>query len=190
RSSFIPLGDFAGNGMDHKGDGKSPFLRDLVSAPENYASLVNALLGNTMVVEDLDTAISAWRGNGKDRCFVTVEGDIVDERGVVSGGRLSQTSHGLLARKREIAELKEQSIGSQKQVDDLKNKLEKAKAQIRDKNKALEDLTEDKWAGKEEINDFDKILFRLGQELDQCEKLSQRITEDLERQGKEQEGHK
>ncbi|MCP4668272.1 MAG: chromosome segregation protein SMC [Deltaproteobacteria bacterium] len=190
RSSFIPLGDFAGNGMDHKGDGKSPFLRDLVSAPENYASLVNALLGNTMVVEDLDTAISAWRGNGKDRCFVTVEGDIVDERGVVSGGRLSQTSHGLLARKREIAELKEQSIGFQKQVDDLKNKLEKAKAQIRDRNKALEDLTEDKWTGKEELNDFDKILFRLGQELDQCEKLSQRITEDLERQGKEQEGHK
>ncbi len=190
RGSFIPLGDLVEKGIDYKGDQGFPFLRDLVSAPENYGPLLKALLGNTVVADDLDTAITAWRANGKDRSFVTVEGDIVDERGVVSGGRLSQTSHGLLARKREIAELKAQALRSQKQVDDLSNRLEKVKVETEEKSKALEDLTEDRWTCKEEINDFDKILFRLGQELDQFEKLSQRIAEDLERQGREQDGHK
>jgi chromosome segregation protein len=190
RSSFVPLGDLVKRGRDDEGEQGFLFLRDLVSAPENYGSLLKTLLGNTVVVDDLDTAISAWRSNGKDRSFVTVEGDIVDERGVVSGGRLSQTSHGLLARKREISELKAQSLGAQKKVDALSHRLEKVKIKIQEESKALEDLTEDKWKCREEINDFDKILFRLGQELDQFEKLSQRISEDLERQGREQDGHK
>jgi len=40
-------------------------------------------------------------------------------------------------------------------------------------------LTDEKWSCRDDISDVDKILFRLGQELDQSEKLSRKIQEDL-----------
>jgi chromosome segregation protein len=101
RGSFVPLKDLNGtkNGAGHRG---FPLLRDLISVPDSYRPLLDALLGNTALAGDLDQALSAWKGNGKDQCLVTVEGDIVDGSGVLSGGRLGRGSHGILSRKREI----------------------------------------------------------------------------------------
>ena len=44
----------------------------------------------------------------------------------------------------------------------------------------MDDLTEEKWTRQEEINEFDKTLFRLAQELEQLEKLSEKISKELE----------
>ena len=190
RSSFVPLKDLIENGDDTKRHTQFPPLLDFVSVPETHRPLVNTLLKNTVVANDLETAISAWKSNKKELCLVTIEGDVVDQRGVISGGKLAQSSRGLLARKREMRVLKEQSSLYQKRVGDLKLKLEQINAEIKRKKEALENLTEDKWSCQEEINEFDKALFRLSQELDQLEKLSQRLSSDLDRKGIEQSNHK
>jgi chromosome segregation protein len=190
RSSFVPLKGLNGNVLGHDKNLPYPLLRDLVTVPDAFKPLVEALLGDTVLVEDLDTAISAWQNNGRDLCFATGEGDIVDQRGVISGGRLTQSSRGLLARKREIAELKEKCVHCRTKVVELKSKLEDIIADIQERKTRLDGLTEDKWACKGEINELDKKLYRLGQEMDQLEKLSQKISEDLESKGREQYKHK
>ena len=143
-----------------------------------------------MVVDNLEEAISAWKHNGKDQCFVTIGGDIVDQRGVISGGKLTRSSGGLLARKRETQELKEQAVVYGKKRDGLALKLEHITTQIQEKRGSIEAQAEDRWTCQEEINEFDKILFRFGQELDQSEKLSQGISDDLVKKGKDQKRHK
>ncbi len=197
RSSFIPLENLKGNGKDPIDDMQFPFLSDLINVPEQYRALINCLLGDTVVAGNLDAALSAWGNlcessgrNIKDLCFVTVDGDMVDQRGVISGGKLARSSGGLLARKREMAELKEKSAGYQKKVDGLKLKHENIIAEIEEKKGALNDLKEDKWSCQDDINEFDKALFRFAQELDQMEKLSRRVSQDLERKNKEQDKHK
>lgn len=197
RGSFVPLKDLKGNGNGQIKKLQFSLLSDMVTVEETYRPLINSFLGDTMLVEDLDKAISAWRGmaNASDQnvsglCFVTTDGDMVDERGVVSGGRLAQNSRGLLARKREIAELEKKSSDYLKRVDDLRHNLKEAVTEIEHKKKVIEDLTEDKWTCHEEVNEFDKILFRFGQELDQFDKLSEKISEDLKRKDREQDRHK
>jgi len=189
RSSFVPLKELGGNGTRSKDNPRFSYLADLISVSESYATLVKTLLGNTVLVDDLDTALSEWRSNGKDLCFVTPEGDMVDQRGVISGGKLAQSTHGLLARRREMAELKTACKHAQEQVDTLKGKLENITEQLEGKKEALAALTEERWTCQEEINDLDKMLYRLGQELDQTERLTQRISEDLERKGIEHNKH-
>ncbi len=197
RSSFVPLKDLNKNWKYQTKDSRFPCLLDFVSVPETYRPIIEELLRDTVLVENLDIAISTWKNfvdspsrNGNSMCFVTIDGDIVDKRGVVSGGKLVQSSHGILSRKRELAELKKRSINYQKKVDNLKLKLENIITEIEQKKKELELLMDDKWSCQEEINEFDKMLFRLGEEMDQLEKQRRRILEDLESKGKEQNRHK
>jgi len=197
RSSFVPFTDLRGNGTDQEEGNQFPLLRDFVSVPDEYNSLVDVLFGNTVLVEDLEQALSVWknpgsasRRNGKDLSFVTMDGDMVDQRGIITGGKLTETSRGLLARKREMAELEEKSAGFRKKVEHLKNELENIITQIGGKKAELEELIEEKWSCQEELNDFDKVLFRLGQELDQLEKLAGKISGDLEKKEIDERKHK
>ncbi|OPX36173.1 MAG: chromosome segregation protein SMC, partial [Desulfobacteraceae bacterium 4484_190.2] len=190
RGSFVPMNDLNTNGGNKKKHPQFPPLLDFVSMSERYKPLINTLLENTVVVKDLETALEAWRENKTGLCFVTIDGDIVDPRGVVSGGKLAKSSLGLLTRKREMAVLKEKSALYLKKTDDLKLKLEDINVEIQEKKESHETLIEDRWSCQEEINEFDKMLFRLGQELDQLEKLSQRISSDLDRKRIEQSNHK
>ena len=196
RSSFVPLKDLSRDRKNQIKDSQFPCLLDFVSVPETYRPIIEELLRDTVLAENLDAAISAWKNivesptrNGSGLCFVTIDGDIVDERGVISGGKLVQSSLGLLSRKRELIELKKGSVSYQKKVDELKLKLENIITEIEQKKKDLEALTEDKWSYQEEINEFDKMLFRLGEEMDQLEKQKKRISEDLDRKVKEQNRH-
>ena len=187
RGSFIPLKDLLGS--NGKKASRFPLLSNLVSVPDEYKPLVDCLLGDTVLVNDLGEALSAWKENGRDVHFVTADGDTVDSRGVISGGRLAQSSRGLLSRKREIAELKEQAAVYTKEVDERKRELDNVTIEIQGKRDALDALNEDKRTRQEEINEHDKMLFRIGQELDQLEKMFQRLSADLEKKEIEQRKH-
>ncbi|MBW1784515.1 MAG: hypothetical protein JRL30_27700 [Deltaproteobacteria bacterium] len=196
RSSFAALGHMKEGGGHRKREEGFPSLLDHVSTSPKYAPLVNALLSGTMVVEDLDTAVRSWKkahdraeGNGCGPCFVTVDGDMVDEKGVISGGKASHGSRGLLIRKREMLELKEDSVRHRRKVDALHSKLEEITERIEEKRGVIEALTEDRWTCQDEINELDKVLFRFGQELDQLEKMSGKISDDLKRKEIERNKH-
>ena len=189
RSSFVPLMDLNEKEENRNNNG-FPLLRDIVSVTDLYRPLINILLGNAALVEDLDQAISAWRKNGRDQCLVTPEGDMVERRGIISGGKLAHRSQGPLARKREIKELEERVAICKKEVEELKMRLEEVTLQMEEKKTSLDDLVEEKFECREKINDLDKAIFRLSHELDQLEKLSGRISDDLEQKGKEQTKHK
>ena len=190
RSSFVPLKDLKEEEASNGNWNGFPFLRDLVSVPDSYRSLINALLDKAVLVEDLDQAISVWRTKGKDQCLVTPEGDMVDRRGIISGGKLAHGSHGILARKREIKELEEKTARCKEVVEKLNNDIERISFEIEEKETHLDDLMEEKANCQEKINDLDKTIFRLGHELDQLEKLAERISGELEQKTKEQVRHK
>ncbi|MFQ5901042.1 MAG: chromosome segregation protein SMC [Thermodesulfobacteriota bacterium] len=81
-------------------------LLDCVKVRDGYTSIANHLLRDVVVVEDIHSAIDVWGGNGFDKTFVTLEGDIIDCWGVLLGGSLDNgKGSGILKRRREIKEL-------------------------------------------------------------------------------------
>ncbi|MFO7601850.1 MAG: chromosome segregation protein SMC [Candidatus Desulfacyla sp.] len=194
--SFAPVNQIRGAAEGLARDMGFPLLLDHVSTSPSYAPLIEALLGDTAIAEDLDTALSSWERArdlaGRNGCgigFVTIDGDRVDRMGVISGGKAAHGSRGLLIRKREIAELKEKAVRHTASVDDLRAKLEEIIARIEEKQGVIDGLTEERWTCQEEVNDLDKVLFRFGQELDQLEKMSMKISEDLKRKETERNKH-
>jgi chromosome segregation protein len=190
RGSFVSLEAMIGQKNDFKTNG-FPLLRDIVKVSEKkYNTLVDLLLGSTVIAPSLEEAITSWKSNGKNHTIVTVEGDMVDGRGIISGGRLTNRSHGLLARKREIGELEAQVAVYGKKVGKLRQGCEDIQHEMEEKRSALNLLREEKENCQEKVNELDQAIFRLSHELDQLERLSAKIIDDLEQRSEEQERHK
>ncbi len=189
KSTFIPLKDLNGREVGCKENGY-PLLRNLVGAAEQYKPLVDLLLGDAALVENLDQAISAWRQNGKNQCLVTRDGDMIDVNGIISGGKLAHTSHGILARKREIGELEKEAENLKDRVVTLRADLEKMGIGMEEVKNSLSSLSEERWACQEQMSELDKVIFQLSHELDQMERLSQRINDELGQRDREQSRQK
>src|SRR5437763_12997165 len=63
--------------------------------------------GDVLVVHDLRRALALWRQTGTGKTIVTLDGEVVDPHGVVTGGSRESAVAGVLGQKREIRELEE-----------------------------------------------------------------------------------
>ena len=189
RGSFAPL-DELNLPVKSSENCKLPFLCDYVSIDEPLRRLVENILGKTVLVKSLHEAFELRNGDENGFSYVTMEGDFVDQHGIITGGRLSRSSQGILARKREIVQLKETCAGLEKGVAKLAGEMEETVSRLRNSKKLLEDLTDKRWECQGEINELDKIVFRLSQELDQLERQSENITHDLKTKDTEKNRHR
>ena len=106
RGSFIPL-----EVRSHAGEASPEYLNetvrlsDRVKIREDFRSIADYLLGDVLLIPNLNTGISLWKRNGFSGTFVTPDGDIITAGGVLIGGNGSNGDSGLLRNKREIVEL-------------------------------------------------------------------------------------
>src|SRR5439155_9710907 len=92
-------------GTAGSGEGVVGSLRDLVSYDTSFSQIADYLLGDVTVVEDLPRALRLWHDEGSRSRLVTLDGEVVDPWGVVTGGSRQGAGWGLLQKKREIKEL-------------------------------------------------------------------------------------
>ncbi len=97
---------------------------DLVTYDEDVAPAVELLLGQILVVKDLEAARAVIRGSQRPR-IVTLEGDFVHPGGSVSGGsKQKRRQSGMLAREREWRQLPAEIADAKQQIRDLQSELE------------------------------------------------------------------
>jgi chromosome segregation protein len=83
-------------------------LTEVVRVPVECGDLVRGLLGSTLLVRDLPSALQLWNRNGVWSTYVTLEGDVVTADGILVGGAQEQGESRVLAVKREIRELEQE----------------------------------------------------------------------------------
>ena len=81
---------------------------DLVQCENQYREIITALLGRTVVAEDLDCAVSIARQYHYRFKIVTLDGQVVNPGGSMTGGSQSKTA-GFLTRNSEIERLHEKT---------------------------------------------------------------------------------
>ena len=120
RATFLPLNAIKGKVMDEKGlddcYGYVNIASRLVECESKYDEIINSLLGRTVVAEDLDAAISIAKQFNYKFKIVTLDGQVVNAGGSMTGGAKLQNA-GILSRGNEVERLKTQ-------CDELKSKLE------------------------------------------------------------------
>ena len=88
-----------------QGDGVRGPMLDLIGYDPQYNEIAAYLLGDVVVVEDLERALTLWRETRTEKTIVTLEGEVIDPHGVVTGGSRESALAGVLEQKREIREL-------------------------------------------------------------------------------------
>jgi chromosome segregation protein len=87
------------------GEGVRGPMLELIGFDRHYDRVAAYLLGDVLVVENLGKALELWRQAKTAKTLVTLDGEVVDSHGVVTGGSRESATASVLAQKREIREL-------------------------------------------------------------------------------------
>ena len=79
-------------------DGIIGIAADLVKADKKYQDIILNLLGRTVIVENMDSAIKLAKANSYSFRIVTLEGDVINPSGAISGGSVAQKTVNILGR--------------------------------------------------------------------------------------------
>ena len=127
RATFLPLANIR-QGKEMQADGimgqKGVIgtASSLVETDAQYSTLVKYLLGRHIVVDNIDNAIALAEKYNHTIRIVTIEGDLLNPGGTMSGGAF-KNSNNLLGRRREMEDL-------EKAVKTIGDKLSKISARL------------------------------------------------------------
>lgn len=122
RATFLPITAIKGRVLSEQGlDDQYGFVSiasDLVSYDNKYSEMIRWLLGRTAVAEDIDSAIAIAKKYSYRFRIVTLDGQIINAGGSMTGGSRVQNA-GILSRGNEIERLKGSLASMQKELDGM-----------------------------------------------------------------------
>ena len=113
RATFLPMSAMRGEELRERVQGEHGFVgiaSTLVRYDSQYAGVFQNLLGRTVVVEDLDCGIAMARKFGARFRIVTLDGQVMNRGGSMTGGSISRSA-GILSRANELERLQDQLGG-------------------------------------------------------------------------------
>ncbi len=175
RATFLPISSVRGRPSEkgiaaeaQRAEGFVGFAVDLVRFPEEIRGIADHLLGRIVVTDTLDHAIRLARRTAYSVRIVSLEGDVVNPGGALTGGWQKGRGTGIIGRAREIERLtgewKAILAEAEKLASDLPDAEEQLKAIARETS-AAEQLLSGK--GHERIRE-EAHLAQIGQDLDRC----------------------
>lgn len=130
RATFLPLSVMKGRRLSAEeeaklqhDDGVVGIASDLVHFEERYRQVVENLLGNVVIVKDLVKANEIARRLHYRYRIVTLDGEMVNPGGSMTGGSLKQKGNSLLGRERVLEETERQLERVQKEMQALRHEM-------------------------------------------------------------------
>lgn len=133
RATFLPLTSVKGyelreNGLE-KCEGFIGIASSLCSCEDMYKGILNSLLGRIVIAENLNHAVAIAKKYGYKFRIVTLDGQVVNAGGSLTGGSLGRKS-GLLSRAGEIEKNKEIAAQLQKSAEDAAESYKRAQSEF------------------------------------------------------------
>ncbi len=150
-----------------------------VSSPE-LAPVAASLLGDVYLVDSLARGLELWASGELRRTMVTFEGEVIDARGVVTGGSREAQGAGVLAQKREIRELEELVATLDVEFQDWNTRHLAHKGEIAALKKTLESLTSDAHSREMALLSHEKDAARGREEMRRLEARKEELARDAE----------
>jgi len=173
RATFLPMTDMHDRSLSSPPDvpGVVDFAYNLLDFDDTYTGIFSYVVGDTLVVEDLETARDL---QGEYR-LVTLDGDLVEKSGAMTGGSYSgsrysfaKSGQGELERvANQITELQEQREDLREELRDVENRLDDARDRKTDASDAVREVQ----------NDVDSTDAEIEQARERIEALEERTAE-------------
>lgn len=150
---------------------------ELVSFDRVHQPVVESLLGRILIAEDLDVALRLAKSTGWSR-VVTVDGEVLQASGAVTGGTTGRASFGVIQRTAELEALRKQEASLSKRIEHLRGAGERG---AEERAKSLEQTQAVQARRKEilaEVEDQRRFLQALEGELKAAERSRDRLLDE------------
>lgn len=171
RATFLPLTTIKGYLLDKRNvsamEGFVGIAAELVECGEQYRGVRDSLLGRTAVAENLDSAVAIAKKAGYKFRIVTLDGQVVNAGGSLTGGSMARNS-GLLSRASEIERIREKAAELSKKAEELSARYKKVTGEIGEAEAQLN-------LAKNELQNFNEEKIKITAELSRVSRdLSQK----------------
>ena len=165
RATFLPVNTIKGKKLAEQGlddcYGFVGIAAELCSCEEQYNQILLSLLGRIAVFEDLNSATTAAKKFGYKFKVVTLDGQVVNAGGSLTGGSFAKNS-GILSRSSEIARIRQEA-------DELMKKAEAAKADYANAQSETASIEAELLGYRADLSKASQELVRLEAESKACE---------------------
>ena len=183
RATFLPLSAIRGRRLEEKGlDNCAGFVgiaSQLVTFEKQYTDVIENLLGRIVITENIDQAISMAKKYGNRFKIVTLDGQVLNAGGSMTGGSVSREA-GILSRANELAKLTAQE-------KELSEKLQKLEEEYTEARRAADQVEFQLTTAREQLAEQEKQALTLEGQVKQHEIWLQAITQAYDSACKEME---
>ncbi len=190
RATFLPISSIRSREFKETGFedmyGYIGLAPDLIKCDEQYKEIIKYLLGNTVVCEDLDSAVKISKKFGYRLKTVSLDGQVVNSGGSLTGGSLIKNA-GILSRASDIRRLEgetEKLAEKLKLCEDNFNALNmdvaKAEADITAAKATLATANEDKIRVLGELKRIDDIRNAVNRTIEELKNEKTSSAEKIE----------
>lgn len=176
RLTFLPLESV--KGVNHNispalksSRGFLGMARDIAEYDSKFNDVMSYLVGRVAIVDNMDTAVQLSKISGGLR-FVTLDGEVVNSGGAITGGKFKNQSGNLLSRKNEIESLTEKIQENEIQADKNDRELSQVKEILNKVVSEKEELEKTIQSKRQEISNFKVSYEALKQGFEGQEEIS------------------
>ena len=125
-----------------KEKGAIGFAVELVEYDKKYDNVIRYLLGNTLVCDNIESATIISRRYPRAFKIVTLDGDVINSSGSMTGGSRKDNAGNLLANERRIKEIEENISEKKGALTRAENMREKSQRELEERTAELDSLRE------------------------------------------------
>lgn len=190
RMTFLPLTSIRGRETPDAGikneKGVLGFGPECISCDSKYDSIISYLLGRVVLVDSMESAIRISR-KYRGILVVTLDGEIINERGAITGGKFKNKTGNILDRRAEINQLG-------REIEDLNRKQSRALEKLEKVREEIGSLTDKASLLEESIRAGEHALLMKENEISMAENVladlknsGDKVNRELESISREQE---
>ena len=151
------------------------FANDVITCDNDYRNIVDYFLANTVICENMDIAIKLSNKFKNKFRIVTLDGDVINSWGSISGGyKSSKNSFSIIGRKQQLAKALSDIENLETSLKNNINRIFEVKTDLQSNKENLDNLKSEKEDVKLKIDSLQKLIYL--NEFD-VRKISEKIDE-------------
>lgn len=129
RVTFLPISTIKGRELNNdelnllNQNGVIDTADNLIEADDMYSNIIKSLLGRTIIVENIRDGFRVAKLSNNTLKIVSIQGDVINPGGAVTGGYISGKNQNILSRKREIEESQEKLVNLNRKCKDIEQDI-------------------------------------------------------------------
>ncbi len=130
RITFLPLNIINGKriSVDNRVkdiDGYLGIASEIIEFDNKYTKVIDYALGRTLICSNMDSAFKIAKMTGYKHKIVTLEGEVLNAGGALTGGSIKGKTSNILSRKREIEEIENRIVIGKEKLKEISKEIEK-----------------------------------------------------------------